>query len=129
MVRVLLPGGDFLFLAPKGERGRYELVASVQGYIKYLKDRAIGGDIPADAIGDHKVRLLKARADIAEFESERLAESLIPADEVEKVWTAAVGLKLPGPRNVRVAPLARTTRVSLAWSVILALSGSDRPGG
>lgn len=70
---------------PRGEKGRYELVPAVQGYIKYLKDRAIGADLPGDE-GDHKRRLLKARADIAEMEAERLAGDLVPVDQVEKVW-------------------------------------------
>lgn len=70
---------------PKGDRGRYELVPVVQAYIKYLKDRAIGADMPGDE-GDHKRRLLKARADIAEMEAERLAGDLVPVDQVEKTW-------------------------------------------
>lgn len=70
---------------PRGERGRYELVPVVQSYIKYLKDRAIGADMPGDE-GDHKRRLLKARADIAEMEAERLAGDLVPVDQVEKSW-------------------------------------------
>lgn len=76
---------------PRAERGRYELAPAVQGYIKYLKERAIGADLPGDAAGEHKVRLLKARADIAEMEAERLAGDLAPADDVERAWAAAVG--------------------------------------
>lgn len=70
---------------PKAERSRYELVPVVQAYIKYLKDRAIGADMPGDE-GDHKRRLLKARADIAEMEAERLAGDLVPVEQVEKAW-------------------------------------------
>ena len=29
---------------PKAERGRYELVPCVRGYIRYLRDRAVGAD-------------------------------------------------------------------------------------
>lgn len=76
---------------PKAERGRYELVPAVQGYIKYLKDRAIGGDIGAGDESEHKRRLLKARADIAEMEAERLAGDLVPTEEVERVWTDIMG--------------------------------------
>ena len=39
---------------PKAERGHYELVPAVQGYIKYLRDRTIGADLP-DGGGDHKI--------------------------------------------------------------------------
>jgi len=92
---------------PKGERGRYELVASVQGYIKFLRDRAIGEDLPGDAVSSNRARILKARADIAELEAERLAGSLIPASEVQSTWVAAVSrfrqkaLAIP----VKAAPL------------------------
>lgn len=74
---------------PKAERGRYELVPAVKGYIKYLKERAIGADVSNDE-GEHKRRLLKARADIAEMEAERIAGELVPVDAVEKTWVAAV---------------------------------------
>lgn len=74
---------------PKGERGKYELVPTVQGYIKFLKDRAIGGDVQGDD-SEHKRRLMKARADIAEMEAERMAGELVPVDAVEKTWTDIV---------------------------------------
>lgn len=70
---------------PRAERGRYDLETAVHGYIKYLRDRAIG----ADASGgdeDHKKRLVKARADIAEMEAERIAGLLIEVSKVEKTW-------------------------------------------
>jgi hypothetical protein len=88
---------------PKAERGRYELVPAVQGYIKYLKDRAIGGDLPNDE-GVNKGRLLKARADIAEMEAERLAGDLAPVDQIEKAWTEIVARFRQ--RSLSVAPKA-----------------------
>lgn len=76
-------------IIPKGERGRYELAPAVQGYVRYLKERAIGGDVSASDDGRaDKLRLQKARADIAEMEAERLAETLVPADEVQTAWLA-----------------------------------------
>lgn len=74
---------------PRAERGRYELVPVVQGYIKYLKDRAIGADTPGGEVED-KARLMKARADIAQFEASRLAEDLVSVDEVERAWADLV---------------------------------------
>ena len=88
---------------PKLERGRYELVPAVQGYIRYLRDRAIGADLP-DGGSDHKIRLLKARADIAEYEAERMAGELAPVEEVEKTWTAMVSRFRQ--RTLAVAPKA-----------------------
>ena len=61
----------------------------VQASIKYLRDRAIGSDISGED-GDHKRRLLKARADIAEFESLPLSGELVHVGQAEKTWTDAV---------------------------------------
>ncbi len=76
-------------IIPKAARGRYELVPVVRGYIKYLRDRAINADVK-DGDADHRKRLTKARADIAEMEAEQLAGSLVPVDRAEQVWTDAV---------------------------------------
>jgi hypothetical protein len=43
--------------------------------------------------------------------------------------TCWLGLKLPGPRKVRVPPAPSRTIVSPARRLMRALSGSDRPGG
>ncbi|MDP2358362.1 MAG: hypothetical protein Q8M31_20210 [Beijerinckiaceae bacterium] len=76
-------------ILPKADHGRYELVPVVQAYVKYLRDRAIGAETPGED-GDHKRRLMKARADIAEFEAQRLSGDLVPVDQVEKTWTDIV---------------------------------------
>ena len=68
---------------PRAERGRYELVPVVQGYIRYLRDRAINGDVGEGGEASDKARLMKARADIAEMEAQRLGEELVPVDDVE----------------------------------------------
>lgn len=77
---------------PRKERGRYELVPVVRGYIHYLRERAIKGD--AQSAGDdystHRARLTKAKADMAEMEREQMANRLIPAADVEKAWTDVV---------------------------------------
>lgn len=76
-------------IIPKSERGRWELVPAVKGYIRYLRDKAIKGDVGGDESA-HKQRLLKARADIAEMEAERLSGELVSANAVEKAWTDIV---------------------------------------
>lgn len=76
---------------PKAERGRYELVPVVQAYVRYLRERVLGGGIEGDGgAPDDKKRLMKARADIAEFEAARLAEELVPVDEVTNTWAELV---------------------------------------
>lgn len=73
---------------PKAERGRYELIPAVQGYIRYLKDRSLGADVPGDEY-EHKRRLLKAKADLAEMEAAQLAGELVRTEVAESVWTDA----------------------------------------
>jgi len=71
---------------PKAERGRYELVPAIQGYIRYLKERSIKADTSGDDYNAHRTRLTKARADLAEMEKEQIREQLIPAGDVERAW-------------------------------------------
>lgn len=72
---------------PRAERGRYELVPAVQGYIRYLRDRAIGSDaLPEDANRASRARLTKAKAEAQEMENERVRGELIPQAVVGKAW-------------------------------------------
>lgn len=75
----------------KTEHGRYELAPCVQGYIKYLQERAQKGN-PGFGIDYHqeKARLVKSQADKAEIELQQMANSLVSTDEVIKVWTEVV---------------------------------------
>lgn len=56
--------------------GRYALVPCIQGYVRYLASRG-----PSDGAqrrsGDERGRLVKARADIAEHEAERIRSGLV----------------------------------------------------
>jgi len=73
---------------PKAERGRYELVPSVRGYIKYLRDRAIAADnLPEDAGRNGRARLVKAQAEAQEMENAKERGDLLPATIVEREWT------------------------------------------
>ncbi len=77
---------------PKKERGRYELVPVVRGYIHYLRERAVNGDVSnGDDYAAHRARLTKARADMAEMEREQMASSLIPSDDVADAWEVMAG--------------------------------------
>jgi hypothetical protein len=49
---------------PRSSRGRYPLVGSIQGYVRLLRDRALGGDVGDSA----RERLRRARAELAEHE-------------------------------------------------------------
>src|SRR5260370_36849551 len=76
---------------PKVAFGRYQLVPAVQGYIRYLRRRAINGDpASADELGNSRAQLLKARARLAQLEAEQLEGKLLPRADVEKAWRAII---------------------------------------
>lgn len=61
---------------PKAERGRYELAPAVQGYVKFLRDRALNGD-GGDADDGENVKLKRAKRRAAEVVAARLESSVI----------------------------------------------------
>lgn len=78
---------------PKPERGRYELVAAVQGYLKYLRARTLGADAldeAPDMVSD-KARLLKAKADLGVLEVDKARGVLLPVEDVVAGWQSAIG--------------------------------------
>lgn len=74
---------------PKGERGKYDLVGAVRGYVKYLQERALGrSDAAYNDEADIKLerkRLIKAQADKTESENQKLRGELVPFELVEDV--------------------------------------------
>ena len=77
---------------PKAERGKYDLVGAVRGYIKHLRAMAQAGDSGAEDYSAQRARLTRARADMAEMEREQLRKELIPADDIEGAWLAVTGI-------------------------------------
>lgn len=92
-------------IIPRAERGRYELVPVVRSYIKFLRERAVRGDVGGDDYANHRTRLTKARADIIEMERAQLEHKLIPADDVELTWNSIL-------LNARNRLLAIPTKVA-----------------
>ncbi len=80
-------------VVPKAERGRYELAPAVQGYIRYLQDRAAGSAVQSGTIDYHveKARKTKAEADIAEIEAAKRRGDAIDASEVKRAWQLILG--------------------------------------
>lgn len=70
---------------PRAENGRYALVGSVQGYVKYLQERAVSGDTDEGTQRERR-RLVKMQADKLEFEIGRLTSELVPTGEVGRAW-------------------------------------------
>ena len=78
---------------PKQGRGQYDLVKSVQGYVKFLRERAFGGVANTDQHGE-KTRLITAQANIAEMNDAELRGDLVRVNEVRRtIFTAARGVR------------------------------------
>ena len=76
-------------IIPKAERGKYDIVNSVHGYIDYLKAKA-GGEFTAEEVLKNKNKLLKAKAELAEIDKMNASGELIPKGEVKKTWLELV---------------------------------------
>lgn len=93
---------------PKAMRGQYDLIGSVRGYVRYLREQAKSAQAGAPDYAAERARFIRARADLAEMEAEQRRGSLIAADDVETAWIAVLALlrtrllALPD----RLAPLA-----------------------
>jgi len=61
-------------IIPKAERGRYELAPAVQGYVKFLRDRALGADAGDDG---ESVKLKRAKRRAAEVVADTLEKRKI----------------------------------------------------
>ena len=69
----------------RAEKGRYELVPSVRGYIRYLRDRSIGRDGEQSSdIASERARLTREQADKMAMENAKSRNELIPAPLVQK---------------------------------------------
>ena len=77
---------------PKAERGQYDLIGSVRGYVRYLRDQALRAQAGAPDYAAERARFIRARADLAEMEAEEKRRSLIAADEIEGAWIAVLAL-------------------------------------
>lgn len=75
---------------PKATRGQYDLVGSVRGYVRYLRDQAAKAQAGAPDYAAERARFIRARADLAEMEAEEKRGSVIAAEEVEAAWIAVL---------------------------------------
>jgi phage terminase Nu1 subunit (DNA packaging protein) len=77
---------------PKAERGQYDLIGSVRGYVRYLRDQALKAQAGAPDYAAERARFIRARADLAEMEAEEKRHSLIAAEQIEAAWIAVLAL-------------------------------------
>ncbi len=71
---------------PKPEKGKYDLVSCVRGYIAYLQERAFGKTMAVGDTHQERARLLKLQADKTELEVDTMKGKLIPVEETEELW-------------------------------------------
>ena len=76
-------------IIPRAERGKYDLVSSVHGYIDFLKAKA-GGEFTIEEVNKNKNKLIKAKAELAEIEKMKATSELIPQEEVKSSWLELV---------------------------------------
>jgi phage terminase Nu1 subunit (DNA packaging protein) len=70
---------------PRAEKGRYELVPAVQGYIRYLRERTIGKDgVVIPDIASERARLTREQADKMAMENATSRGELISVHLVRK---------------------------------------------
>lgn len=86
---------------PRSERGRYELAPVVQGYIRFLQERTIGGGNsgPIDYQVE-KARLTKAQADTAEIELAQARREVVSVAQVERTLSSLFAEVRANLRNV-----------------------------
>ena len=77
---------------PKAERGQYDLIGSVRGYVRYLREQASKAQAGAPDYAAERARFIRARADLAEMEAEEKRGALIAAEEIEAAWIAVLAL-------------------------------------
>lgn len=77
---------------PKADRGQYDLIGSVRGYVRYLRDQAQKAQAGAPDYTAERARFIRARADLAEMEAEERRHALIAADQIEAAWIAVLAL-------------------------------------
>jgi phage terminase Nu1 subunit (DNA packaging protein) len=82
-------------LPKNSERGRYELIPTVKGYIHWLRDRSLYGEVKAKSgnvvsLDEARRRKLIAEAELAELELQKERGEVVSIEETEKSWTEVI---------------------------------------
>jgi phage terminase Nu1 subunit (DNA packaging protein) len=103
---------------PKTDRNRYELVDSVRGYIRYLRDRAFGPEVqdgPNDNFAKQRARLTRSRADTEELKARQLLGELVPAAQIEAAWSAVTDIMRT---RLLAIPAKTAARIGMARNAV-----------
>lgn len=104
-------------VVPVAIKGRYEMIGCVQGYIKYLRARAVGTELTSEAFTQQRARKTAATADMAEMERDRQRGIYLHAEEVKMAWIAIAQnvkqrlLLIPAKIAVRLLSLKKASDV------------------
>jgi phage terminase Nu1 subunit (DNA packaging protein) len=74
----------------KAERGKYELVPTIQKYVKYLQEKAFGKNISSGDYHGEKTAHERIKRQIAELELAKLRSQMLDADIVERVMSEMI---------------------------------------
>jgi hypothetical protein len=77
-------------IIPRAEKGKYDLIRTVRGYVKYLQEQVALRRVEPSELHDERTRLLTAQARKAEIEIAALERSLLPFDGVVQAWQQLV---------------------------------------
>ena len=75
---------------PKESEGKYELLTAVQGYISYLKERAVEQVDGVISIAESKQRKLAAEAKLAELQYQLESGKVALLDRIKQQWEHVV---------------------------------------
>lgn len=73
---------------PRARAGEYALTPSVQGYIRYLRDRIQTGDDPD--LTRERALLIKVQRETAELELAAMRGEMHKSEDVKTVWTECI---------------------------------------
>jgi len=108
-------------IIPRADRGRYHIIESVMGYVKFLQERAYGKSATVQDSHYERTRYLKSKADLTELELAERAGKLVDADDVRKLNFKNARLTRNNLQTVadRVAPLvAAESDQKICWELI-----------
>ena len=77
---------------PRLDRGRFDLSAAVQAYLRHKLVQAKAGDITMKSLAAERSRLARLKADAVEREAKVEAGELVPADVIEAAWLSTAGV-------------------------------------
>ena len=123
-------------IIPKAERGKYDLISSVHGYIDFLKAKA-GGEFTIEEVNKNKNKLIKAKAELAEIEKMKATSELIPQEEVKRTWLELIHklkqklLSIPNKVSPILINIKNTNQIKLIlqekiYEALYEISSDDR---